>query len=190
MRILSHVCCGPCFTTVFEKLAGDRHDVEAFYYNPNIHPRAEYRRRLAYLKSFCDDKSIDLKVGDYDIHQYFQTVVNFKEKIERCKKCYRLRLKATAELAAAGDFDAFTTTLLLSPWQFHDELREIGDEISETVGVSFYYQDFRPNYRHSVELSKAMGMYRQKYCGCLFSENERYLEMTREDKGGRRQIDH
>lgn len=182
MRVLTHVCCGPCFTAVHETLAASGHRIGALYFNPNIQPVGEYRRRLAYLTVFCRSESVDLTVGDYDILKFFKNVAGHTDKQDRCRRCYRLRLMSTALTAAQNDFDAFTTTLLLSPWQFHDNLKTVAQEIGDRVGVRFLYRDFRPAYRRSVEISKAHGMYRQKYCGCLFSDNERHIETVKKLK--------
>ncbi len=187
MRVLSHVCCAPCFTAVYEALDASGHRIEALFFNPNIQPVGEYRRRLAYINAFCRSESVNLTVGDYDILKYFKSIDGHMDKEERCRRCYRLRLTSTALIAAQNDFDAFTTTLLLSPWQFHDDLKTLAQEIGDSVGVRFLYQDFRPAYRRSVEISKAQGMYRQKYCGCLFSDHERHIETATRlkiDRGG------
>ncbi|HEB12890.1 MAG TPA: epoxyqueuosine reductase QueH [Actinobacteria bacterium] len=178
MRVLTHICCGPCFTAVHEILASSGHRLGAYYFNPNIQPVGEYRRRLAYVAAFCSFESVDLSVGSYNISEFFKNAVGYTDKQDRCRRCYRLRLMSTALSAAQNDFDAFTTTLLLSPWQFHDELKTVAQEIGDSVGVRFLYRDFRPAYRRSVEISRARGMYRQKYCGCLFSDSERHTEIT------------
>ena len=173
MRVLSHVCCGPCYTAVHEILGQAGHDQAVFYYNPNIHPADEYRRRLAHLKRFCALNSVPAIIGEYETQDYFDAVGGDQEQPDRCIRCYRLRLERTVETAARNDYDAFTTSLLLSPYQYHDELREVGYEVGRDFGVEFLYRDFRPAYRRSIELSKAFEMYRQKYCGCVFSEAER-----------------
>jgi len=172
MRVLTHVCCGPCFTAVHELLDGSGHDPTVFYFNPNIHPPAEYRRRLAYVERFCRQKSVPLLVGEYELPRYFRAVHGAEDKPLRCTECYRLRLGRTAEMAAAGDYDAFTTSLLLSPYQFHESLKEAAESAAREQGVVFLYQDWRRAYRRSIELSRAHEMYRQRYCGCVFSEGE------------------
>lgn len=176
MRILTHVCCGPCFTAVHELLGGEEHGLTAFYYNPNIHPQAEFRRRLIYFDRFCRLKAVPAIIGDYSIGDYFKAVGTELEKPGRCRRCYRLRLGLAAQTAAANNFDAFTTTLLISPYQYHDEIADLGRELAREQGVQFLYRDFRPLFRRSIELSKALALYRQKYCGCVFSESERAPE--------------
>ncbi|MDP1807922.1 MAG: epoxyqueuosine reductase QueH [Actinomycetota bacterium] len=173
MRVLSHVCCGPCFTAVHENLSQSGYDLAAYYYNPNIHPVEEYRLRLSHLERFCGRYSVPLIAGDYEVREYFAAVDGHEDKPDRCIRCYTLRLERTAELAAQDDYDAFTTSLLLSPYQYHDELRAVADKLSGEHDIEFLYRDFRPAYRRSIELSKSLDMYRQKYCGCAFSEKER-----------------
>lgn len=172
MRLLSHICCGPCFTAVDEQFRNDGHVLGAYFFNPNIHPGAEYRRRLIYVERYCREKSIPLIIGGYDLKVYFNAINGHEEKPERCLRCYRLRLEHTARAAVAGGYEAFTTSLLLSPYQFHDELREAAEAIATQHGLPFLYYDLRPGFRRSIESAKAFGMYRQKYCGCVYSEDE------------------
>lgn len=173
MRVLTHVCCGPCFTVVHEILNRAGHKVAAFYYNPNIHPVEEYRLRLAHLERFCALNAVSMIAGDYDVREYFTAIDGHGDQPDRCFQCYTLRLERTAELAAGADYDAFTTSLLLSPYQYHDELQAVAAKLSGDYGIKFLYEDFRPAYRRSIELSKSLDMYRQKYCGCAFSKDER-----------------
>lgn len=173
MRVLSHACCGPCFTAVYENLSESGYDLTAYYYNPNIHPAEEYRLRLSHLERFCGLRSVPFVAGDYEVTEYFSAVDGYEEKPERCLRCYMLRLERTAELAARDHYDAFTTSLLISPYQFHDELRAVAERLSGVHDIEFLYRDLRPAYRRSIEVSKSLDMYRQKYCGCVFSEKER-----------------
>lgn len=173
MRVLTHVCCGPCFTAVHEILNRSGHTVAAFYYNPNIHPIEEYRLRRAHFERFCALNEVSVIAGDHDVREYFTATEGHGDKPDRCIQCYTLRLERTAELAACDDYDAFTTSLLLSPYQYHDELRAVGAKLSGDYDIRFLDDDFRPAYRRSIELSKSLDMYRQKYCGCVFSKDER-----------------
>ncbi len=165
-RLLLHACCAPCLTGASAALEGKGLDVTAYFYNPNIHPQAELDRRVAALSGF---KAVI--VDDYDIGL-------FKKKIagrpgDRCGNCYRLRLEISARYAVGGGFDCFSTTLLLSPYQKHDLVKSAGEEAARKYGIEFYYQDMRPFYRESIRISKSMGLYRQKYCGCYLSKEEK-----------------
>jgi len=185
LRVLSHVCCGPCFTAVDERLNSDGLEVAAHFFNPNIHPGAEYRRRLIYVERYCRERSIPLIVGANDLKVYFNAINGHEEKPERCLRCYRLRLECTARAAVEGGFEAFTTSLLLSPYQFHDELRETAEAIGAQYGLAFLYYDLRPGFRRSIESAKAFGVYRQKYCGCVYSEHEGREARTRRQEAGK-----
>ncbi len=172
LQILVHTCCAPCFTYPHRQLKEEGHDVIAFFYNPNIHPYLEYRKRRETLSYY--EKLNHAKViynDEYDIENYLRGSLSASI---RCEFCYTLRLDRTARTAAQSGFDAFTTTLLISPYQKHDMLKEIGTKMSEKFGIEFYYKDFRTGYRESRQISKTMELYMQKYCGCIFSEKERY----------------
>lgn len=175
MRVLTHVCCGPCFTAVSEELKAAC-ELTALYFNPNIHPGLEYRRRLLYLRSFCRDEEVPLLLEDYRPVSFFDAIHGVEERAHRCRICYRLRLARTAERAARDEYDAFTTTLLISPHQDHDAIVEEAGKAAKAHGVEFFYQDLRQCFGRSAELARERGMYRQKYCGCLFSEEERYAK--------------
>lgn len=171
--ILLHSCCGPCSTYVVDDLQSQGLDVSLFWYNPNVHPFREHELRREAVLEFSSVRNLPLIVEDsYDMIAYFRSVVGHES--ERCPHCYRLRLSKTAEAASRGGFDAFTTTLLISPYQRHDLLRKIGDDLGREWGVVFHYRDFRPGFRESHRLSREMGLYHQGYCGCVYSEWERY----------------
>ena len=173
MRILLHSCCGPCSTAVVEELKKSDWDISACYFNLNIHPYTEYKLRLKTLREFLQIQGIPLlAVSEYDLKGFIRKAG--MDNPGRCTACYRMRMEAAAELAAKEGFTAYTTTLLISPWQDHEQLRAICEDCGKQFGVEFFYQDFRTVYKKSVELSKSMDMYRQKYCGCIFSEEERY----------------
>jgi predicted adenine nucleotide alpha hydrolase (AANH) superfamily ATPase len=148
--------------------------VHAFFYNPNIHPYTEYKRRLDTLRAYADQTGLSVIADSaYPVEDYLRQVV-FREA-DRCRHCYRIRLAETACVARDRGFDAFTTTLLYSRYQKHDLIRKIAEEESLKHGVSFLYRDFREGWAEGVRLSKEMGMYRQPYCGCIYSETERYF---------------
>jgi hypothetical protein len=150
-------------------------DVMGFFYRHNIHPFQECQKREETLKQYA--QTIELKViyqQDYKLEEFLQSVV-FREK-DRCRYCYYDRLKATAQVARKGKFDAFSTTLLYSKFQNHDRIIETGEAIARKYDVKFFYQDFREGWKSGIEESKQLGMYRQQYCGCIYSEKERYFK--------------
>jgi len=147
--------------------------VYGLFYNPNIHPYLEYRRRLDALTSYADQEGLTIIGEDaYSLDLFLRQVV-FREE-ERCRYCYLLRLSHAARIAKKGRFDAFTTTLLYSRYQKHDLIREIALDVAVTQGIPFFYRDFRVGWSEGVRVSKEIGMYRQPYCGCIYSERDRY----------------
>ncbi|HDP70287.1 MAG TPA: epoxyqueuosine reductase QueH [Actinobacteria bacterium] len=171
-KVLLHTCCGPCLIYSYEKLTKEGHDVTCFYYNPNIHPFKEYKERLKSVRKCCKELSIPLIVGDYEMEEYFRRVAFHED--ERCSICYNLRLEKTAKIAKSENLDAFTTTLTISPYQSIESIKEIGGKVAQEIGVQFLFKDFREGFKESHEKAKEMDLYMQKYCGCLFSEWERY----------------
>jgi predicted adenine nucleotide alpha hydrolase (AANH) superfamily ATPase len=146
-----------------------------FWHNPNIHPAAEYEARRDCLAEYAGREKLKLEMTDeYGLRLFLSAVSSALEK--RCAICYSLRLEKTASFAAENGFQAFSTSLLISPYQNHDELKRAGEEAASRNGVSFLYRDFRPLFRESRERARAWGMYMQKYCGCVFSEEERWLK--------------
>jgi predicted adenine nucleotide alpha hydrolase (AANH) superfamily ATPase len=148
-------------------------EVIGYFFNPNIHPYTEYRNRKEALESYASQ--VNLKViydEKYNPVEYFQTIA-YRES-QRCRLCYTLRLQQAAHIARKGKFDAFSTTLLVSKYQKHNLIREIGEAMGDKYGIPFLYQDFREGFAETGVRSRAMGLYRQQYCGCLYSEIERY----------------
>jgi predicted adenine nucleotide alpha hydrolase (AANH) superfamily ATPase len=145
-----------------------------FFYNPNIHPYQEYQRRLEAVRRYEEEAAVKVIYQDeYDLEDFLRGVA-FRED-DRCRICYHLRLLATAKVAKHGKFAAFTTTLLHSRHQNHDLIKAIGETVGKEQGVQFLYKDFREGWREGIRESKALGLYRQSYCGCIYSEKERYL---------------
>ena len=175
MTLLVHICCGPCATATVDHLRDEGHDLRGFFFNPNIHPFLEFRRRLTGARDLAADRGLEL-VEDlqYDPAGWFAVVGSRGE--ERCAACIGLRLRRTAALAAAEQCDAFTTSLAISPWQDHDAIQTGGRDAAAECGVEFLYEDLRPLYRASRRLAREIGLYRQQYCGCLLSEWERYRD--------------
>jgi len=173
-RILLHVCCANCAIYPLKRLEQDSLEVFGFFYNPNIHPFQEYLRRLKTVESFFKSQGTKLIVQDeYDLEGFLRKVV-FREE-NRCLYCYHRRLEATARTAKKSRFDAFTTTLLQSKHQNHELIKEVGESLARRFGVPFHYEDFRTGWKEGIEVSKKMDLYRQHYCGCIYSERERYL---------------
>ena len=174
MKILLHICCAPCSIFPVKILRSKDMDVFGFFYRHNIHPYTECLKRQETLRSYAE--TINLRViyqEGYDLEGFIQNVV-FRES-NRCEFCYHDRLKSTAMIAKRGKFDYFTTTLLYSKHQKHEQVKSIGEAMGRSVGVPFYYNDFRIGWKEGIEESKQLGMYRQQYCGCIYSEKERYM---------------
>jgi len=174
MKLLLHICCANCAINPLQQLQGRGADVVGFFFNPNIHPYQEYRKRLEALKDYSEKTGLNLISRDeYLLEEFLRNVSHCVD--DRCRYCYRVRLEATAREAKEKGFDRFSTTLLESAHQKHDVIRETGEQVARDVGIPFHYEDFRAGWRKGVEVSKAMGLYRQQYCGCIYSEKERYL---------------
>lgn len=174
MRVLLHTCCGPCSIYPLRTLRSAGHQVTGFFYNHNIHPFQEYSRRLVALRDMAEKEGMPVIVRDeYDLEGFLASVASQPE--QRCGYCYSSRLRATAATASERGFDAFTASLLYSRYQQHDMIRELGEKIGREYGITFLYQDFRPGWQEGIRLSKELGLYRQQYCGCIYSEKERYL---------------
>ena len=174
--VLIHCCCAHCTAYTVDYWRQQGYEVSAFWYNPNIHPYMEHQHRLEAIKSLAQEKNLPLIVAEgYDMIEYFRQVVGHES--QRCQYCFRLRLSKTVEIARQMSLDAFTTTLLISPDQKHDLLREVGDELAEEKGIEFLYADLRKRYSDSRHLTKPLNLYRQQYCGCVYSEWERHANI-------------
>ncbi len=175
--VIVHCCCAHCaaYTIAYWRQQGYR--VGALWYNPNIHPYMEHQHRLEAMQSLAREIDLPLHIaGGYDMMDYFRRVVG--HEAERCQYCFRLRLAKTAGAAAEMGYNAFTTTLLISPHQKHELLRDIGAELASGEGVDFLYADLRKRYSDSRCLTKGLALHRQQYCGCVYSEWERYANIT------------
>ena len=182
-RLLLHSCCAPCSSYVLEYLS-DYFEITVFYYNPNISPAEEYEKRAAeqqhLIRELPAKHPITLVVGAYEPERFYAVsrgLETVPEGGERCFRCYRLRLEAATKMAAEGGFDYFATTLTISPLKNAGKLNEIGEELSQIYKVEHLPSDFKKKngYRRSVELSAEYGLYRQNYCGCVFSKREQEL---------------
>lgn len=166
--LLLHTCCGPCGFSA-TKCLSDKFNIKYYWYNPNIQPLPEYEKRLSSAK-----KIFSLITDEYNNEIWMKKVTEIsRQKDKRCVECYRLRLNKTAQKARELNADFFSTTLLISPYQRHDRLKKIGEDIARQVGVNFYYYDGRPDFYNNYNEFKKTGFYIQKYCGCTFSINEK-----------------
>ncbi len=174
MKLLLHVCCGPCALYPWQYLRQDKNiETAGFFYNPNVHPAAEYLARREGAERFARENGCRLFSGEYDVENFFRQVCGKEEVTERCPLCWELRLRRTARFAREQGFTAFSTTLLVSPYQDLEKIQEIGIRVAGEEKVDFYYQDFRPGFKSAHEQARESNFYLQKYCGCLYSERER-----------------
>jgi epoxyqueuosine reductase len=174
MNVLLHICCAPCAIYPLQELRSQGHAVTGFFYNHNIHPYQEYRRRLDTVREYAGMAELELILRDeYRLEEFLAAVAAAPE--ERCGYCYASRLEEAAKAAVEGGFDAFTSSLLYSRYQRHETIRETGERLGATYGVRFLYDDYRRGWQEGIRTSKELGLYRQQYCGCIYSEKERYL---------------
>ena len=168
-----HACCAHCTAYTVEYWRGQGFEVDVFWYNPNIHPFTEYCNRLEAEKTLSKETLFPLIISEeYDMIKFFRAVAG--NETDRCRHCFELRLSRTANLANNGNYAGFTTTLLISPHQKHDLLKQIGEKEANLHNTRFFYADLRKRYSDSRHITKPMNLYRQQYCGCLYSEWERY----------------
>lgn len=168
MRLLLHMCCGPCSIYPVSVFKQEGIDFEGVYYNPNIHPIEEYERRMENVKILSQQRNFKVSYIDGFMQDKWEQFTG--EDNERCTMCYTIRIDRVAEYAKANSFDAFTTSLLISPYQKHDLIKSLGERAAQEQGIDFYYRDFRPYFREGQSMAKEAGLYRQKYCGCIISK--------------------
>ena len=175
MNVLLHICCAPCANRPLALLQEQGHEVTGFWYNPNIHPFTEYRSRRNTVREHLGQIGVKLiEQNDYALRPFVRAVA--EDISHRCVKCYEMRLFETARTAKEQGFDAFTSSLFISPYQNHALMMEVAQRAAEEYGMEFLYEDFRPLFREGQEFAREHGFYMQKYCGCVFSEEERYLK--------------
>ncbi len=172
-KVLLHTCCAPCTTYVYDNLRKSGFNVTGFFYNPNIHPYTEYEKRLLTMKLYAALANLKMVFVDlYDIENFFDII--FRKKDKKCLYCFILRLHKAAAFAKRRGYDCFSTTLLVSPYQKHDLIKEAGRLVAKKFGIDFLYKDFRKGYHLSRRMAGQMNLYRQKYCGCIYSERDRF----------------
>lgn len=178
MKTLLHICCAPCANQCVESLRRENIEVTGFWYNPNIHPFTEYRARRNCLREFAETVGLALlEKNDYGLRPFVRAVADNIEN--RCVACYEMRLFETAKTAKEQGFDSFTSSLFISPYQDHSLMKAVAERASEIYGVEFLYRDFRDVFKEGQAYAKAHCFYMQKYCGCVFSEEERYLKKNK-----------
>ncbi|MCF6158201.1 MAG: epoxyqueuosine reductase QueH [wastewater metagenome] len=179
MNLLLHICCACCLCAPLNGLRKEGFLVTGLFYNPNIHPLLEFRKRIKALRVFQESDPISVIYHEeYGVREYLRNV-NY-EANNRCSDCYAMRLKFTALYAKKNGFDAFTSTMLFSTYQDHEQLKTISENVSKEYEIGFVYRDYRHLSECSHEMAKKKMIYRQGYCGCIFSEYERYKDTTRE----------
>ncbi|HPM04251.1 MAG TPA: epoxyqueuosine reductase QueH [Candidatus Cloacimonas sp.] len=177
LKLLVHTCCAPCFIAPYRQLREAGIQPSAFWFNPNIHPLLEYQKRRNALRDFSAQEGFELIESDnYGLKDFVQNTL--KDLSRRCEYCYETRLDAVAREAAERGFMAFSTTLLYSKYQKHELIVDIALQKSARYGVEFFYRDWRELWKQGIIQSKEKGMYRQQYCGCIFSEEDRYREQV------------
>ena len=172
MKVLLHTCCAPCLIYPLEVLRNEGLEVEAYFYNPNIHPEEEYIKRKGAFIDFASTQSVRAHIPEYAASDYRASVTN-TESPGRCLECWDLRLLNTARFAKENNFSVFTSALLASPYQDIEAIRTIGQKIADGLDLSFIYRDFRAGFREAHNKARALGIYCQKYCGCGYSLEER-----------------
>ena len=179
MKLLLHTCCAPCSVYCIESLRNEGIEPVSYWFNPNIHPYIEYKTRRDTLIQYSQMINLELIINEnYGLRDFCKNVSNDIEN--RCKNyCYRVRMEETAKYAKENGYDAFCTTLFVSPYQQHDVIKAVCEEMAKKYGVEFLYRDFRPGFREGQNEARSLGLYMQKYCGCIFSEEERYLKINK-----------
>lgn len=178
-KLLLHACCGPCSSYTVEYLS-KYFDITIYYYNPNTYPEQEYKRRLEELNKFINSFNSGIKVieENYIPNEFYKSIKGLEklgEKSKRCYECYKLRLDKSAKYAKEKEYDYFTTTLSISPYKNAEWINEIGIELENKYNIKYLFSDFKKKngYKRSLELSKEYKLYRQEYCGCVYSKQER-----------------
>ena len=178
MKILFHICCAPCAIYPVKEMRSSGMTVTGYFFNHNIHPFLEYRKRLETVQEYAAKIDLDVIYRDeYRLEDFLEAVADSPQ--ERCLYCYSSRLEAVAAAAVKGGFDAYSSSLLYSRFQKHDLIRELGEQIGARYCIPFHYSDYRLGWKEGIDISKKMGLYRQQYCGCIYSEKDRYHQQPR-----------
>lgn len=182
MKLLMHTCCAPCSVYCIDSLRKEGIEPTLYWYNPNIHPYIEYKTRRDTLVEYAKMINVNLIINEeYGLDSFCKNVMN--DLKNRCSNyCYKVRLEQTVKYAKENGFDSFTTTLFVSPYQKHEQLKRLCEELSKKYDIEFLYRDFRVGFREGQAKARELGLYMQKYCGCIFSEEERYQKQIEKDK--------
>ena len=182
MKLLMHTCCAPCSVYCIEELKQEGIQPVLYWYNPNIHPYTEYKLRRDTLKEYAKNINIEVIFEEkYGLKEFCKNVIDNLE--ERCSNyCYKVRLEETVKYAKENGYDAFTSTLFVSPYQKHEELKKKCEELSEKYNIKFLYRDFRVGFKDGQSKARELGLYMQKYCGCIFSEEDRYSKQIEKER--------
>lgn len=182
MKLLMHTCCAPCSVYCIDSLRNEGIEPVSFWYNPNIHPYMEYKARRDTLIQYSEMANFKLIIKDeYGLKSFCKNVIDDLDN--RCANyCYKVRLEETAKYAKENGYDCFTSTLFVSPYQKHEELKRVCEELAEKYNIEFLYRDFRGGFREGQAKARELELYMQKYCGCVFSEEERYSQKIEKDK--------
>ena len=179
-KTLMHTCCAPCSVACIHQLRSEGIEPVSYWFNPNIHPYQEYKARRDTLIEYAGLIKMELIVQEeYGLRDFVCAVAG--DIAHRCTKCYEMRLEQTARFAAENGFDSFTSTLFVSPYQKHERMADIARQAAQKWGVSFLYRDFRSGFRAGQQQARELGLYMQKYCGCVFSEEDRYAKQIARD---------
>jgi len=177
-KLLLHVCCAPCTVYPTDFLSIRKYEITLFFYNPNIQPFREFQKRKESVEIFAESHNLPVHIdGQYRLTEFMRAIV-FREK-SRCSVCQQIRVRETALFAKNNGFDAFSTSLLYSKHQNHHEIRQQCVDYSKSFGIHFFYHDFREGWKKGIESSISQGLYRQSYCGCIYSEQDRYDKSLR-----------
>ena len=176
MKLLLHTCCAPCSVYCIDALRSENIEPTVYWFNPNIHPYKEYEARKNCLKEYTKLINVEAILDDnYGLKEFCKNVISDLEN--RCVNyCYKVRLEQTVKYAKENGYDSFSTTLLVSLYQNHQEIKQIGEELAKEYQIEFVYRDFRVGFREGQKKARELGLYMQKYCGCVFSEEDRYLK--------------
>ena len=191
--LLLHMCCGPCSCYPVKKLRADGIEPVGYFFNPNIHPYQEWHQRLKTAKEFAEKVGMQIHtVEHYQLRDYLSRVMNVVDDEDtikfsdghhaRCRICYAWRLLETAKFAAENNFKAWSSTLFYSIHQNHELMKSTAEKIAQQIGVKFYYEDFRVGWQEGIDISHELELYRQNYCGCIFSEEERFSKELRKQR--------
>jgi len=172
MKVLLHICCGPCAVYPAQALKDEGFDVEGFFYNPNIHPYSEYKKRYEAVVAASQRLSLSVIYHRYDFEKFLRDVSSIQDRNDQHAFCWRVRLEETARIASEHKIPNFTTTLLSSPYQDIDKIKALGEELALKYGINFLARNFRKGFAESHKASKEWQLYHQNYCGCIYSEKE------------------